>query len=151
MATVHPMGAAAEADFPGGALSPSSASRSGASGSGSSPRSAAAAAADAGGFAAAAAAASVASAAEGPPDLSHLTEEERAIIESVMHRHQSEESKEVTALRYQVVIQCRRLKNAYYKLKVSLHITVGPATETTATRAAGSASAYKTGKTRTRG
>ena len=33
------------------------------------------------------------------PDLSHLTSSERAIIENVMHRQQSEESKEVEFLR----------------------------------------------------
>ncbi|TRY72541.1 hypothetical protein TCAL_16226 [Tigriopus californicus] len=33
------------------------------------------------------------------PDLSHLTVEERAIISNVMHRHQSEESREVEFLR----------------------------------------------------
>ena len=36
---------------------------------------------------------------DGKPDLSHLTVEERAIIENVMHRQQSEESKEVEFLR----------------------------------------------------
>ena len=36
---------------------------------------------------------------EGKPDLSHLTASERAIIENVMHRQQSEESKEVEFLR----------------------------------------------------
>ena len=33
------------------------------------------------------------------PDMSHLTASERAIIENVMHRQQSEESKEVEFLR----------------------------------------------------
>lgn len=33
------------------------------------------------------------------PDLSHLTMEERAIISNVMHRHQSEESREAEFLR----------------------------------------------------
>ena len=37
--------------------------------------------------------------ADGKPDLSHLTASERAIIENVMHRQQSEESKEVEFLR----------------------------------------------------
>ena len=37
--------------------------------------------------------------ADGKPDLSHLTYEERSIIERVMHRQQSEESKEVEFLR----------------------------------------------------
>ena len=36
---------------------------------------------------------------DGKPDLSHLTASERAIIENVMHRQQSEESKEVEFLR----------------------------------------------------
>ena len=34
------------------------------------------------------------------PDLSHLTEDERRIIESVMHRHKLEEEKETQLLRY---------------------------------------------------
>ena len=36
---------------------------------------------------------------DGKPDLSHLTASERSIIENVMHRQQSEESKEVEFLR----------------------------------------------------
>jgi hypothetical protein len=33
------------------------------------------------------------------PDLSHLTDEERAIIENVMHRQKDEETREVLFLR----------------------------------------------------
>ena len=36
----------------------------------------------------------------GMPDLSHLTEDERRIIESVMHRHREEEDKESELLRW---------------------------------------------------
>ncbi|KAG8186623.1 hypothetical protein JTE90_021775 [Oedothorax gibbosus] len=43
-----------------------------------------------------------------PPDLSHLTEEERRIIEGVMFRQQKEEEKEMEILRYCYICTLQR-------------------------------------------
>ena len=52
-----------------------------------------------------------ASSSSSPPDLSHLTPEERDIIAGVMQRHHSEETREVTFLRYRT-----RCFSTHYKM-----------------------------------
>lgn len=51
---------------------------------------------------------------EGGPDLSHLTPEERAIIESVMIRQKQEEEREQEILRYLLVNDLQ-----FYEIKIS--------------------------------